>query len=125
MLAEVDADLGQHGVDEGIALAGEHARRRGVEAAREKLLRQGPRHGRAHGVPPADEEDGGDFVLGQGLAAPVQHADEREQPARRIEVDLDLAVSRSFRISEPSLWRPRRPMSIASMRLGEPERIAW
>jgi hypothetical protein len=33
------------------------------------------------------------------------------------------SVSASF--SAPSLWRPRRPMSIASMRLGDALLIAW
>ncbi len=36
-----------------------------------------------------------------------------------------LPFSRAWSVCDPSLCRPRRPMSIASILLGVAERIAW
>jgi hypothetical protein len=51
-------------------------------------------------------------------SAPVQDADQGEQAARGVDVDLGLAVQPFLQDRAPSLWMPRRAMSMASIWLG-------
>ena len=86
VVAEIEPDLGENGVDEGVAIAGRDAGGGGAEASGIEALRQRLGDRRAHGVPPADEKHRFDFAAGQG---------QPRQCSTQISVKSRRAVSKS------------------------------
>jgi hypothetical protein len=66
----------------------------------------------------------GSSAMGASSAADVQHADQGEQAARGVVVELDPAGQRVAQDLRALVVQPRRAMSIASIRLGVAPLIA-
>src|SRR6266404_750821 len=96
VMADVDADLVHHGDGEAIDLLRAHAGAIDENATASNVAEDRRRHRRANGIPRTGEENAARCPrclarLRHGtLATDMQHADQREQPARRVEVEPDL-----------------------------------
>ena len=94
---DIDADLLHDRDRERIEQAFLHAGGADIDRFSEQLLQQAGRHRRAHRVHAAGEQHRLWARTALGLlpprsALPVQHADQREQPARGVEIDRHLVL---------------------------------
>src|SRR3954471_22015832 len=109
---QVDADLVEHCYGEIIELAGMHAHRIEIGAVSVQPLGQRLGHRRADRVLAAGEQHAGWQVAHAVMCNAQISVNSRRAVSRSISI---LPSSRSRSSSEPSLCRPRRPMSSASI----------
>src|SRR3974390_2919079 len=125
----IDADFVHHGNPERIDLTATPAGRRDRDALAEQFAKQAGCYRRAHRVQSAREQHGLRSRWARGRVHGSQPFPCKTQMSvnRRRAVSMStftLPLSRSIRMREPSLWMPRRPMSIASILSGVAVRIA-